>query len=105
MDDGMWIAHASLSATVGVSIAALCCAAVMLVGSQADWREPRDRPTMLLCFMLGLAVTLCALNSMPSLDPHDLANALVIGWGIVLARRARAQLIRFTRDTWWSPSP
>jgi hypothetical protein len=105
MDYGLWIGHGSVSAAIGASLAALCCAAVMLGAGHGSWGERWERPAVLLCFVLALAAVVCALTAVPSVDPDDLAKALVMGWGIVLARRLRARLIRFTRETWWSPSP
>ena len=101
MDYGMWTAHA----TMGATIAAFCCTAVMLIAGQGGWSERLERPAMLLCFMVALVMFVLALSAVPRVDPDDLAKALIIGWGIVLARRLRAQLIQFTRETWWSPSP
>ena len=105
MDYGLWTAHGSLSATIGASIAALCCATVMLGTGQGRLSEWLGRPAMLLCLMMAIAVAIMAIAAVPSVAADDLARALVMGWGIVFAHRLRAQLGRFTRETWWSPSP
>ena len=105
MDYGLWTAHGSLSTTVGASIAGVCCAAVIFAAGYGRWAERLERPAVLLCLMLVIAVAVTALTVVPSVAPDDLAKALVMGWGIVLARRVRARLMRFTRETWWSPSP
>jgi len=105
MDYGLWTAHGSLSTTVGASIAGVCCAAVIFAAGYSRWAERLERPAVLLCLILVIAVAVTALTVVPSVTPDDLAKALLIGWGVVLARRARAQLMRFTRETWWSPSP
>jgi len=79
MDYGLWTAHGSLSTTVGASIAGVCCGAVIFAAGYSRWAERLERPAVLLCLILVIAVAVTALTVVPSVTPDDLAKALLIG--------------------------